>query len=306
VTGCPPVVLLLYRRPELAQRVVERVAAARPPTLLVVADGPRSIEERAQCEKSLDVVRQHSWPGRVLWNVADSNLGLRRRVASGIGWALSQVDAAVILEDDCVPEPSFFTYCDSLLRRYRNAECVMHVAGASLTAGKVESPESYYFSRYCHPWGWATWRRAWSRFDLSMAAWPEMKRRGRLPFENWVERRFWTTVFDRTRAGEFDTWDYQWFFAMVGASGLSTVPRVNLIRNIGFGPGGTHYTDDHPFANLPSGSLPRVHHPLNIVHDVAADRAEFRAVGHPLLRLIRVELGRLRHYRRRKMLSRST
>jgi hypothetical protein len=151
---------------------------------------------------------------------------------------------------------------------------------------------SYYFSRYYHPWGWATWRRAWSLYDVDIRRWPEVKRQGGFPFESWIEKRFWSTVFDRLHSGEIQTWDYQWLFAMLCHSGLSAVPRTNLVTNIGFGPGGTHYTADHPFARMTPGSLSTIEHPEVMVRNAAADRAEFGAAGNPFNRLARVELGR--------------
>jgi hypothetical protein len=294
-----PVVLLIYRRPELLRRVAERVHAANPPLLLVVADGPRDVSERALCEESRDVIRQFAWSGEVRWNAADSNLGLRRRVSSGIDWAFSQAERAIILEDDCLPEPSFFDYCDALLDRYRNDERVMEIAGSSLTADSVDTEDSYYFSKYYHPWGWATWRRAWILYDVNIGRWPEIKRRGGFPFDTWVEKRFWSTVFDRSHNAEFDTWDYQWLFAMLSNSGLSAVPKTNLVTNIGFGPGGTHYTADHSFGNMKPGALASISHPERMIWNAEADRAEFTAAGNRFLRLVRAELGRYRTRLRR-------
>jgi hypothetical protein len=294
-----PVVLLIYRRPELIRRVAERVFAANPPLLLVVADGPRDTSEQALCDEARNVIREFPWAGEVRWEAAERNLGLRRRVSSGIDWAFSQVERAIILEDDCLPEPSFFTYCEALLERYRDDERVMEIAGSSLTADSVDTDGSYYFSKYYHPWGWATWRRAWSLYDVDIARWPEIKRRGGFTFDTWVEKRFWSRVFDRSHNREFNTWDYQWLFAMLSHSGMSAVPKTNLVTNIGFGPGGTHYTAGHRFGNMKPGALPDIVHPDSMIRNAVADRAEFNAAGNRFLRLARVELGRYRTRLRR-------
>jgi len=274
---------------------VERVAAARPDRLLVVADGPRDASESHLCEAARDVVRRVSWPGEVLWNISDSNLGARYRVSSGIDWAFSLVEDAIILEDDCLPEPSFFDFCVELLDRYRDDERVMQIGGSSLTGGRVAVEDSYYFSKYFHTWGWATWRRAWRHFDVSLARWPAIREKGAFTFDDWVEKRFWTTVFDRVYDRDINTsWDYQWMFAMWCHSGMSVVPRSNLVTNIGFGPGGTHYTKDHRFARISTGSLGTIVHPEAVIRNAAADRAEFRAAGNRFERLARVKLGRWR------------
>jgi hypothetical protein len=290
-----PVVLLIYRRPDLTRQIVERVAAARPSLLLVVADGPRSDAEVELCAEARRVVERVKWPAEVIWNASDVNLGLRKRVSSGLDWAFSLVERAIILEDDCLPEVSFFPYCEAMLDRYRDDLRVMQIAGSSLTPHVLPDGSSYYFSKHFHPWGWATWRRAWGHYDEAISSWPDLKRRSALSFDSWVEKRFWSTVFDRLHDRQLDTWDYQWFFAMLTQKGLSTVPSVNLVANIGFGPGGTHYHQDHHFGAIPVGSIDSIVHPRFVIRDIGADRDEFRAAGPPLLRLARVELGRLRH-----------
>jgi hypothetical protein len=287
-----PVTLILYRRPELTRQVVERVASADPDHLLVIADGPRNESEREACETARNVVREFGWRGQVSWEVSETNLGLRRRVSSGLDWVFSRVERSIILEDDCVPEPSFFSYCTELLDRYANDERVMEIAGSSLTDQALRSDCSYYFSKYYHPWGWATWRRAWRLYDEAISIWPKVRQRGGFPSDGWMEKRFWQTVFDRTHSGDLQTWDYQWLFAMWSNSGLSAVPRVNLVRNIGFGPGGTHYTRGHPFSRLPIGELGTLEHPEEIIRNARADISEFKRSGfHPLVRLIRTEIG---------------
>jgi len=290
-----PVVLLIYRRPDTTRRVVERIAAARPDKLLVVADGPRDASEKPLCEAARDVIREVTWPGEVVWHVSDQNMGARYRVSSGIDWAFTQVEEAIILEDDCLPEPGFFDFCVELLDRYRDDERIMQIGGSSLTGGSVPVDGSYYFSKYFHTWGWATWRRAWRHFDEGIARWPMIKQTGAFAFDDWVEKRFWTKLFDRVYDRDIDTcWDYQWMFAMWCQSGMSVVPRANLVTNIGFGAGGTHYTKDHPFARIASGSLDGMVHPDVVMRNVSADRAEFRAAGNRFERLARVSLGRLR------------
>lgn len=156
------IVFLIFNRPEETARTFAAIKAARPSTLLVVADGPRldRAGEQELCARTRTVIDGVDWPCEVLRNFADANIGCGRRVSSGLDWAFSQVDEAVILEDDCLPDPSFFPYCDELLERYRTDERIMMVSGNNFQNGASRTWDSYYFSRLPHCWGWATWRRA--------------------------------------------------------------------------------------------------------------------------------------------------
>lgn len=182
------------------------------------------------------------WPCEVLRNFADTNMGCGRRVSSGLDWAFNQVAEAIILEDDCLPDPSFFPYCDELLERYRADERIMMVSGNNFQNGASRTSDSYYFSRLPHCWGWATWRRAWQLYDFSMPDWP-LRREAR-----WLKtiardsalERYWAQCFDDVRSGKIDTWDYQWMHCMFAHNGLSVVPNVNLVTNIGFSNTATH------------------------------------------------------------------
>jgi hypothetical protein len=174
-------------------------------------------------------------------------MGCRLRLASGITWAFELVDKAIILEDDTVPSGSFFTYCAELLDRYENDERVMTVSGQNLLFGHTGTADSYYFSRIPKSWGWATWRRAWAKYDLDMTYWPEIRERKLFDqyFSNASECYYWTTVLQYAYDGNIDTWDYQWAYSMWANSGLSIVPARNLVRNIGYQHAdATHTTGD--------------------------------------------------------------
>jgi hypothetical protein len=152
------------------------------------------------------------------------------------------VEAAIILEDDCLPDVTFFRFCEELLARYRDDEQVMHIGGSNFQPPRFATPYSYYFSRYPHVWGWASWRRAWRYYDVDMAAWAGDTQKAQWlgQFETRAERTFWRQIWDAVQAGQIDTWDYQWAFACLQRGGLAAVPAVNLVTNIGFGPDSTH------------------------------------------------------------------
>ena len=168
-----PVVLIVFNRPEVTKIVFERIRQARPGLLMLVADGPR---ERRQgepdaCRQVRQIVEHVDWPCEVLKNYSDTNMGCGARVASGIDWVFQHVEQAVILEDDCLPDPTFFRFCEELLDRYRYEERVMQISGSNFLFGRRAVEVSYYFSRYPLCWGWATWRRAWRHFDFNMQTW---------------------------------------------------------------------------------------------------------------------------------------
>ena len=248
-----PVAFIIFNRPDTTREVFAEIARARPAVLLVVADGPRDgrAGEAEKCAQTRAVVDQVDWPCEVLTNYSARNLGCRNRVSSGLDWIFEQVPEAIILEDDCLPHPTFFRYCDELLQRYRDDERIGMISGDNFQFGRKTGDGSYYFSKYTHIWGWASWRRAWQHYDVTAKIWPEFLDSG--CFEQMTfacERRTWQQVFQRVHAGLIDTWDYQWTLACWSQSMMTVVPQANLISNIGFGAAATHTRDPSAYANL--------------------------------------------------------
>lgn len=271
-----PVAMLVFNRPDLTVRVLEAVRSARPSRLLVVADGPRPDRagEAEACAKVRAIVDQVDWPCEVEREFSAPNLGCKRRVSSGLDWVFDRADEAIILEDDCIPGPSFFSFCDEILECYRDDDRVMGVTGCNLQFGRRRGAASYYFSRYMHVWGWASWRRAWRHYDIQMAEWPSLReaRWLREVFGGWVAAEAWRHLFDLAHAGRVDTWDYQWFFAILRRGGLVVTPNVNLVSNVGTGRGATHTVRDGPQFSQPVESLdPPLVHPREVRRHVEAD-----------------------------------
>jgi hypothetical protein len=271
-----PVAFLIFNRPGTTARVFDAIRQASPPKLLIVADGPRQDrqEDVEQCAAARSIVEQVDWPCEVLRNYSDVNLGCRRRVSSGLDWVFTMVPEAIVLEDDCLPEPSFFRFCEELLDRYRNDERVMMISGDNFQFGRRRTSHSYYFTRYTHIWGWATWRRAWQHYDVSMRQWQEIRDGGWLGdiLDDAASVRHWKGIFDRVARGEINTWDYQWAFACWLQSGLAVMPNVNLVSNIGFNAGATHTGENSPFSAMPTAPVPfPLSHPGFVVRDKTAD-----------------------------------
>lgn len=270
-----PVLLIIFNRPSLTRRTLQAIAAAGPERLLVAADGPRHDADVAACEAARDVVREAALPCPLDLDFAEANLGCGVRVHTAISWALAEHESVVVVEDDCLMHPGFLDYCRAMLVRYRDDERVMHVSGNNFLppSHRLDAGASYHFSKYTHAWGWATWRRAWRHFDHSLARWPEEKANGLI--ERWCpdayEQRYWHDIFDAMYQGRPDVWDYHWMFACWANGGLSAIPRVNQVSNVGSGPDATHTTGPGPYFDLPTGELGALEHPQKVVANAHAD-----------------------------------
>jgi hypothetical protein len=263
-----PVLLLVFNRPEHTARVWEQIRALQPKRLMVAADGPRADHpaDAQACTAVREVVADVDWPCELSRRVSAENLGCRYGPASGISWAFELVDEAIILEDDCVPDPSFFLYCSELLQRYRDQQQVMSIGGHRWEGPDLPEGESYYFSSYPATWGWATWADRWQRLDLEMHTWPTLRA------SNWLQTllnhpaavAYWHRRFDAMTSG-LDAWDYAWLFSCWRWHGLSIRPNVNLVENIGFGPDATHTLEiDHPAGRPASAMRFPLHHPAHL------------------------------------------
>jgi hypothetical protein len=237
---------MIFNRPDTTARVFAEIRKARPIKLLVVADGPREDHpaDHEKCQQARAIIDRVDWICEVLKNYSDVNLGCKRRVSSGLDWVFDTVDKAIILEDDVLPNPTFFRFCEELLDRYEHDERVGLISGDNFNIRPTGS-ESYCFSIFPLIWGWATWARAWRCHDQSMSLWPEVRETewlGNL-LGGEASRKYWQHVFDKVFQERIDTWDYQWTFSCWQKGFLSIVPATNLVSNIGFGPAATHTTE---------------------------------------------------------------
>lgn len=270
---------IVFNRPRHTRETFQAIRAARPTRLFIIADGPRpghpTDEER--CQAVREIVSQVDWPCEVQRNYADQNLGLKKRVSSGLDWVFSQVESAIILEDDCLPHPDFFSFCQELLERYKDDERVWTITGNNNQNGKKRSNDAYYFSKYGHCWGWATWRRAWAQYDGDITFWPEWKLsqdwRNKVP--DPYEQAYWIDIFDRIYLKKIDSWAYPWMTCLWYHGGLTATPRVNLVTNIGVGPDSTHTLADEDQPGVPVKPLGHITHPPEVTQHLKADQYVF-------------------------------
>lgn len=277
-----PVCLIIFNRPDFTKLVCDAIAEARPPKLFVVADGPRPNhpEDAVKCAAARAAIDQTDWECEVLKNYSEVNVGCGRRPATGIKWVFDQVEEAIILEDDCVPHPTFFPFCDELLEKYRHDERVMHISGHNYQFRSRNDPYSYFFSYHNFTTGWASWRRAWRYHDMELKEWPELRGTSWLPdiIEEPRAVEYWASAFDRAYdvKGNVSYWDHQWLFACWSQRGLAIRPTTNLVANIGFGRDDATHTK---FSHSVLGDVPvdairfPLEHPPHIVRNADSDRA---------------------------------
>lgn len=248
-----PVLFIVFNRPLQTQRVFEEIRKAKPKQLFIAADGPRASREsdKENCAKTRQIVSNIDWDCNVKTLFREKNLGCKNAVSEAITWFFNHVEKGIILEDDCVPSQSFFGFSQQMLDKYQHDERVMLIAGTNLLGSWNKEQQDYFFSNYGGIWGWASWQRAWQLYDVNMSAWGDAKAKMAIAntLADDVQFKARKKVFDSTYEGHVDTWDYQWSFCRMINSGLSIVPSVNLVSNIGFGAEATHTTGTSDLAD---------------------------------------------------------
>ena len=286
--------LLGFNRPDLLANLLEVVRRARPRELLIALDGPRdgNVRDAQACTEVRQLAQGVDWAPVVHLNLRERNLGCGPAVSSGIDWAFGLVERAIVLEDDCLPDPSFFDFCDELLDRYADDERVMQIAGCNWGA----SPErygdwSYGFSAFAPVWGWASWRRAWKLYEYRLESWPRFKEEGLLDGIA-ISQRFRKLMrydWDTVHAGG-GTWDHQWQYAVMRHSGLSVSPSRNLCVNVGFRTDATGVNEpDYVFSNMTLQAIGfPLRHPPEVARNPAIDGLFEKVYWHKLAPPIRL------------------
>ena len=303
------VLFIIFNRPETTARVLAAIRQARPPRLYIAADGPRPDREgeEERCREARSVAAAVDWPCEVKTLFRARNLGCRHAPFSAISWFFKHEPEGIILEDDVLPHPDFFPFCDTLLEYYRDTPGVMQITGNNFQLGVRRGEAPYYFSRFGHIWGWASWARAWNLCDISMPGYLEFMR-DEFPARNNFSGReglppeaaeHFASVFRKIDRGMLDSWGYSWQYCLFRHNGLTATPNHALAENIGF-IGGAHYAGDSLFAHFAAAPLPGpLSHPVNVVADDKADTAAYNLVWKPggtaLDTLLKLGMERLRN-----------
>lgn len=233
-----PVLFLVYNRPELTKMVFNEIKRVRPKKLFINCDGAKNdkVGDDRKVAETRSIVKEVDWDCDLRLNFHDQNKGCKDAVNEGLDWFFENNEAGIILEDDCLPDLSFFSFCKELLKTYRNDDRVMQISGTNTQITWNRSRYSYYFSIYGSIWGWASWRRVWISHDKDINYWPELRDSDYyldlFPSVNEALKR--KEKYDKVYNGEIDTWDRQWQLSKLVNNGLNIIPKSNLVKNIGF------------------------------------------------------------------------
>jgi hypothetical protein len=281
------VLLVIFNRPEHSRRVIEALRQAKPTRLFVAADGPRVShpEDIKKCWLARQAVTDIDWPCEVKTQYLDENLGCGLAVSSATSWFFGHVEQGIILEDDCVPHPHFFPFCNELFERYADDERIMRIAGLSPYPPR-NYPYDYHFSRRFHCSGWGTWRRAWRHFsyELNGIDKGEFLEMVRTYYPFHFGRAAKLKKFSEAKSGVLNTCAFRWEVACYAQNGLTIVPEQNLITNIGYGDAATHTRCVNPvFANLETHPLEfPLRHPPFVYADGRPSRSLEKAIQRAL------------------------
>ncbi|MBO5724481.1 MAG: nucleotide-diphospho-sugar transferase [Lentisphaeria bacterium] len=281
-----PVLFLIFNRPDTTFRVFEAIRQYQPAELFIAADGPRPERagEKALCDEVRRVASMVDWECEVHTLFREKNLGCKYAIVEAIDWFFDSVEEGIILEDDCLPCPDFFRFCEEMLVRYRDDEKVMHIGGSNFNYGRFFTENAdYCFSIYTFVWGWATWRRAWKHFEAEMESFPDYCRKNRIceifpgaAFKQWRFLRIFRKCYEK-KPYFSDVWDYLWTFTLFRKNASGLVPRRNLVTNIGL-EGGTHTMHKNQ-CNTILEELPRqLQAPEKVQPDTALDNRIFRNI----------------------------
>lgn len=279
----PPILFLIYNRPQYTKEVFEAIRRIKPKHLYISADGPKKNKEgdKDLCEESRKIATQVDWRCEVKTLFRDDNLGCKLGISSGIDWFFGHVEEGIILEDDCLPNESFFIFCKILLEKYRENDKIMMIGGSN-PAISIEVKNDYFYSRFYTIWGWATWKRAWNKFDINLSKWPQIKFTNFLDsiyINNLENRKFTEKIFDETYINKQCTyWAVQWSYSCMTNKGVAILPRYNLIKNVGFI--GTHEMNGNQLClSTKEIDFKKFTHPVRINIDNQIEEKLFKASG---------------------------
>lgn len=275
-----PILLIVFNRPGPTQKVLDMLASIKPSQLYITADGARKNNENdvRNCNDVREIIKNIHWDCEVKYLLRAENWGCKNAVSDAINWFFKNVDQGIILEDDCLPNKSFFSFCETMLSAHQDDAQIMHIGGTNFQQDDFTLSESYYFSRIAHVWGWASWKRAWELYKVEIAEYskPQLKKWFNHYDFNSNSLLFWHKAFNSVKEHTINTWDYQWTYAIWKHNGLTIIPSKNLVTNIGFDDDATHTSKGaEDYAMLPMYDLNEIIHPKSKVVNLTADNYTF-------------------------------
>jgi len=254
-----PILFLVFNRPETTKQVFEIIKEIKPSYLFIAADGPRVEREDdvIKCKEVREIVSNIDWDCQVKTLFRQENLGCGTSVNQAIDWFFEHVEQGIILEDDCLPEISFFEFCQKVLTYYSSNEKIKMICGTNYLFNRFDNSDSFFFSKFSLIWGWATWRRVWvdfkRNFDFSKLDDVDQLLQSR--FEDKHLLHWYKMMYNDIIQSKINTWDIQFAYYIYAKDGLSVIPYKNQVRNIGYI--GTHMNNNlkAKFFNMPVKSI---------------------------------------------------
>ena len=236
-----PILILTWKRPDHLKRVIGSLRKIRPKNIYFSCDGANkgNLKEELLVKQTRSIMRSEvDWECDKKYNLSETNLGCRLGVSRGIDWFFKNVDKGIIIEEDCILHPLFFEFAESLLKKYHNDHRIGSISASNLQNGIMRGETTYYFSKYHHCWGWATWKDRWEKYDNELKSWKFIKdnKLKKQIFGTKREMKYWTMIFERLyKYNKPDSWAYRWFLSCQINRYLSIIPNENFSENIGFG-----------------------------------------------------------------------
>lgn len=247
MTNRAAVLLLAFNRPDVTEIVLKATIEANPAKLYVVVDGPRHNrpDDQELCRAVQSIISRARVSFPLISKFRSENMGCGPGVADAISWFFENEPEGIILEDDCLPHPDFFHYCNWALQRYRKDRQVWHIAGNNFGAPPdLFSGRPFAFVALAQVWGWASWRDRWLAYEFDGN---KLASEAEKHWRNWQIPNFAAKIkLERLRevAKRSHTWDFQWQITVLNHNGLCLVPRSNMIINLGDGVDATHTLGD--------------------------------------------------------------
>ncbi len=280
----PPILFLIFNRPSLTLKVFNVIRDVKPSKLFIAADGPRknNEEDAALCKETRDLIDNVDWNCEVKTLFREDNLGCKVAITSAIDWFFDHTDAGIILEDDCLPSASFFSFCALMLERYRYNDKVMQINGNFHLSQFKSFDESYYFSKLNSCWGWATWKRAWEMFDAGMIGYEESRDKGDIDkyYENRQISNWMVSYLEEANSPLCGIWSTQWAYSILKNNGLCVNPTFNMVNNIGFfdAPTSGIHESFSSYSDYKLENFSHIKHPAKVQYDVSNDVLEFKNI----------------------------
>ena len=284
-----PILLILFNRSDTTTKLINALREIRSINIYIFIDGPRKNTNDVQLIRNVErVIESIDWECTVTKKISHTNYGCGLGPVNAIDWFFSNVEMGIILEDDCIPIPSFFMFCNTLLHKYKNNSSVFHISGNNYSNPELVA-SNYYFSKYAGTWGWATWRRAWKMNDWSMKEYPKFLKNKQFDktFKTHEEKVYWKKLFDSVYINFTEYWDYQWFLTIWQNNAILIAPKYNLVTNIGFSIDATH-TKSIPvwYENINTKEIENVEENTKIVINEKADEYLFKHIIHPKINIL--------------------